>query len=258
MNRELFGCARTLTSMMSPIPGRKPQRLVISSDSISSLEDRPRAQASEDRPRPDNQIGNKQASERSRSKKAILNKRRKVVLLACAGMLLGSGAVAYSEASQADDYAFTPPGMPRDISDQIPPYLRVFSHATNEKSESNTPRLAGEKVDGYSSEFYLDGGCANQVYTIVFDRELIDKHLSGAEALDGYVKVEIPDYLAFSYSDYSETGYEKYYRTDIYPEDRSYLIEVECTHWTSEKSDRIAGYWRHRLYSLLSGEEDFW
>lgn len=244
--------------MMSPIPGRKPQRLVISSDSISSLEDRPRAQASEDRPRPDNQIGNKQASERSRSKKAALNKRRIAVLLVCTGMLLGSVVFAYSKVSEAKNYVYAPPGMPHTLAEKLPPLLRAISYVDEEYGGGRTARLGDENVEGFSYEIDLSGPCLIPSYSIVSDQNAIKRHLSGADSLDGYNELSIPGYNAFSYLSEPFVGADwDDRRTVLYPDDESYLIEINCAQDEDIFFMEDFEEWHERLYALLSEDGGF-
>lgn len=244
--------------MMSSIPGRKPQRLVISSDSISSLEDRPRAQASEDRPRPDNQIGNKQPSEISRSKKKVLNKRRIAVLLVCTGMLLVSVVFAHSKVSQAKNYVYTPPGMPHTLAEKLPPLLRAISYVDEEYGGGRTARLGGENVEGFSYEIDLSGPCPIPSYSIVSDQNAIKRHLSGAESFDGYNDLNIPGYNAFSYTSELYPGADwDDRRTVLYPDDESYLIEINCAQFEDIFSMEDFEEWHERLYALLSEDGGF-
>lgn len=244
--------------MMSSIPGRKPQRLVISSDSISSPEDRPRAQASEDRPRPDKQIGNKQASERSRSKKAVLNKRRIAVLLVCTGMLLGSVVFAYSKVSEAKNYVYTPPGMPHTLAEQLPPLLRAISYVDEESDGGQSASLGDENVEGFSYGIDLPGACTAPSYSFVSDQKVITRHLSGVKSLDGYNELTIPGYNAFSYVSEPFSGVDwTDYRTVLYPEDESYLIEINCNQISRTDSTTDIKEWHARLYELLSVDGGF-
>ncbi|WP_187405120.1 hypothetical protein [Corynebacterium sp. LK33] len=244
--------------MMSSIPGRKPQRLVISSDSISSLEDCPRAQASEDRPRPDNQIGNKQASERSRSKKAVLNNRRIAVLLVCTGMLLGSVVFAYSKVSEAKNYVYTPPGMPHTLAEKLPPLLRAISYVDEESDGGRTVSLGDENVEGFSYGIDLPGACTTPSYSLISDQKVVRRHLSGVESLDGYNGLSIPGYNAFSYISEPFAGASwTDYRTVLYPDDESFLIEINCTHFWRTDSTTDIEEWHERLYELLSVDGGF-